>query len=642
MLEAGACVGLFAIGLAFYAWLFVHVPILTETRDILFFRGWTASAWDVWMPTGSGYHLSWWFSGWQREILGFDARRINLLQFALLALGALVGYIHLRQLRIERVMAFGAMLLWLFSLGAIHAAFWQATQHDKLAFLFTLLTLCVSFAALHVNRPSVIPILAALVCMLAITAVASKPIGLVLCGALLIQAVLFAPALGASPLRAVAVVGPAVIAITLYGLVYLARMDPGWQAHTLSGDIQSNLLYYMRNITNSEHDGRLWLAVLLLLPVAAAWVRASWRTALSLACSQTPEDAAREPRIGRDAVLAYLCALCIGSVILVIRARHPVPYYLLIPTFAFTASLGVIATSPRREHRRFRAALVSAAVAVGLLAVCQTSLTGDNGLGQARRSARNLAEGYAVLRERIDPRLLDAVTFVLPRDAEGYFYFFSNGAHDGIDPTIPSFIFGDEFRIAMRETSVLPPDRSTGQLVAVWSRDLQLLGAAVKDATVAGTIDAGPVAPPTYRLGELLTFDRGGTGTFFLGSGWSSPEGHGTWSDGTEALVTLELDSAYDAPLEAVVRAEAFASADGPQHVTLFANEQLVAQWSFPDRERETERAATIPAGVAASGRLELRFQFENPRSPADVGASNDRRSLGLALRTLLIRAPSG
>src|SRR5262249_8009778 len=131
--DASLCCALFVIAVVSYESLFLRVPVLTETRDFIFNAGWGATAWAIVVPTGTDVRpFSWAFFGWQRRMFGLDAETLNLVQFSLLGFCASAAYVHLRQLALKRPVAFGASALWLLSFPALHAAFWQATQHDKL------------------------------------------------------------------------------------------------------------------------------------------------------------------------------------------------------------------------------------------------------------------------------------------------------------------------------------------------------------------------------------------------------------------------------------------------------------------------------------------------------------------------------
>lgn len=635
------CLTLFVVAVVLYSSLFLHVPVLTEVRDFLIQQGWGARLSDLWIPTGNDYRpLSWSFFAWQHRLFPFDAEAINLIQFVLLGLGALTIYIHTLQLLGKRSAAFGASILWIFSLPAIHAAFWQATQHDKLAFIFILLTLIVSLYAIRMDRPKLTPVFTALLLVLVAVAVATKPVAFMLPGALVAQVILFTPKKNRSGyLRAGAVILVPAVYASIYAAGYLLKMNEDWRAHATSGDITTNILIYVRSVTNLDYDGSLRLAVLLFVPVGFAWVFALWRWGKS----HIMTESAAKTTDDRDAVLVYLCAIFMGCIIVLARARHPVSFYVLLPMFAFTASLATVATSfLANESVRIRRYGISVilAVVIGLLLSCWGSVTGKSRLGNWSQAATNLAEGYAVLRDSVDTENIQFVSFFFSDEPPGYFYFFSDGAHSDIDPAIPSFIFHKTMNTPIKNIfGEFPPlTAAAGELVAVWSQDLQLIE--TKAVEISHYHNSGASTWfPTYVPGSILGFGKGDKGKRYLSSGWSWQEDHGTWSDGDVATLVLKLDRLYQIPLELVISGQSFVPEQHPrQDIEVLANDHLIAHWTFRIDDGPVELRALIPTEIVSLANLKLSFRILNPRSPASLGLAPDDRQLGIFLQELQIR----
>jgi len=635
-----ACVLLFALAIVCYTALFLRVPVLTEVRDFLYYQGWAASLWHIPLPTGNDYRpLSWVFFAWQRDLFGFDPQAINLVQFALLGLSAVAGYVHLRQLELEPANAFGASALWLLSFAAMHAAFWQATQHDKLGFLFIIVTLSVALHALRLNRPPLNGIFAIVLTFLVAIAVATKPVAFVLAGALVIQAVLFVPNRTRTDYRrAAALVSLPVLYATVYALAYEHRMDAAWRGHVTGGDLSRNVFVYLKYLANIDYDGPLWPAVLLFAPVALGWAWAIVTFGRARESREMPFDALTA-RLRQHAVQVYFCAITAGCMVLLIRAEFPVAFYLLVPIWAFTGSLAVLKESLDSGGgiRRAIAAAVVIPVVVGLLVASFANLRGDARLAQWRRSALALADGYDVLRSAVDPSTVESVAFVLPATVEGEFYFFSNGRHTVIDPLLPSFIFRDGVERPMKSVveSMPPPD--PGTLIAVWSKDLRL-----SSATMSGNTfyrNAGvPSSVRWYLPDQPLNFAKSGNGADYQGSGWSWPEDDGTWTDGPEATLRLTLDPSVTGPLELAVRAKAFVDAEQPdQAVAVFVNRSRIADWTIPDGDA-AELTAMIPEELAGAGALELVFEIDHSLVPDRSRHNGDLRRLGIKVEQVMLR----
>jgi len=123
-----------------------------------------------------------------------------------------------------------------------------------------------------------------------------------------------------------------------------------------------------------------------------------------------------------------------------------------------------------------------------------------------------------------------------------------------------------------------------------------------------------------------------------FGPGWSTPESWGTWSDGTEARLTLCLDPPPGRVLVIEALAQGFVAPAHPRlEVEVRVNEDAVAVWLFKGDTEPRTRRLRIAAELACVRELELNFHIGDPRSPRELGLSDDTRRLGLGLRTLKI-----
>jgi hypothetical protein len=156
-------------------------------------------------------------------------------------------------------------------------------------------------------------------------------------------------------------------------------------------------------------------------------------------------------------------------------------------------------------------------------------------------------------------------------------------------------------------------------------------------------------ASPSYSVGIVsrcpVTVVDGlfGTGGLaLLERGWSTPESWGTWTVAPHAVLRPVLVPAAasnsDFLLEAMVRGFG-PKPGGVQHVTVRANDVVVANWRLTDVQPVQEVSARIPKS-AMTGRqaLVLSFDISNPTSPASVGPSPDTRQLGMGLVALKLK----
>jgi hypothetical protein len=307
--------------------------------------------------------------------------------------------------------------------------------------------------------------------------------------------------------------------------------------------------------------------------------------------------------------------------------------------FGFTGTLATLAaalSSPNAKIPRW-SVLVMPLILIGLASTYWISVFGPSRLHDFRQSAGRLAQGYKIIRNSVDSMRLKAISFVFQHEPVGFFYFFSDENHTFIDPTLPSFIFRRPLEISLAESRQGKPADEPDKLIAVWSDDLQLKELRFGANAIYRNRNAMDRLPP-YRPGETINFEKGGNSKAYVGSGWSSEDELGTWSDGSEAAVRFKFDRTYNTPMELVVQALPFVPGERPeQRVAVLANDQQIANWTFRNGDSRTELRAEIPANVVRSDDLKLVFRITDPVSPKSLGLSDDARNLGLMVQKLRI-----
>jgi hypothetical protein len=141
-------------------------------------------------------------------------------------------------------------------------------------------------------------------------------------------------------------------------------------------------------------------------------------------------------------------------------------------------------------------------------------------------------------------------------------------------------------------------------------------------------------------LGEELSFCLGGDGQPALGSGWSCPEPHGTWSVAAEPVVTVQLTDPPTGPLRCHFELGVFVTALRPRLTVDLIVDGVHRNRSTFDSPGPVEGTIDVdlPAGrVDASGQLRLRFVLHRPLTPDAARYGADNRTLGIALKTLRI-----
>jgi GT2 family glycosyltransferase len=149
---------------------------------------------------------------------------------------------------------------------------------------------------------------------------------------------------------------------------------------------------------------------------------------------------------------------------------------------------------------------------------------------------------------------------------------------------------------------------------------------------------------------EKIVFTEGSGAERLLGEGWSALEPTGVWTDGETASLVLKPDTQSE-DVELVLSVDAFVTPDHPElKVDVSAKGDQLGARVFRHRRgaHRFGRAhrplrVVLPASARdEKGRAVLDLRLRDPASPLDLGLSDDARHLGLQLRSLTARRPSG
>lgn len=134
-----------------------------------------------------------------------------------------------------------------------------------------------------------------------------------------------------------------------------------------------------------------------------------------------------------------------------------------------------------------------------------------------------------------------------------------------------------------------------------------------------------------YKIGEDLSFAEDATANIYCKSGFHTNEGTHTWAgkDGCSEM-HFELDGKYD-NLLLELEYETFAP---PQQVKIYANEKMIADYSAAGYE---QKQIVIAKEYVKDGVLDLKFEFPDAVSPADLQVSSDARKLSLCMYSMCI-----
>lgn len=169
-------------------------------------------------------------------------------------------------------------------------------------------------------------------------------------------------------------------------------------------------------------------------------------------------------------------------------------------------------------------------------------------------------------------------------------------------------------------------------------------GVSDDERCLAFAIHEAKVGAEYYAIGDTLHFDAGRVVREQLREGWSAPEDWGVWSDEGSAGIALVLaepvgDEALRLELEA--RLLVLPGESDPPTLEVLANGAPVGRWTPDDGSFHALSWALPGTLVPPSGQLELSLRVTPMRTPAALGLGEDRRTLGVGLRSMRVR-PEG
>jgi hypothetical protein len=170
---------------------------------------------------------------------------------------------------------------------------------------------------------------------------------------------------------------------------------------------------------------------------------------------------------------------------------------------------------------------------------------------------------------------------------------------------------------------------------------LTLDGTGLRDAAPAVRAEAARRCGCGIAIGTPADFRVGAGGTRYLGSGWSSPEDDGVWSDGPSASLMFDLGSPPLTDLRFDFSLAVFQNAsDAPREVGIETIDgEVIDRWTLSAPAGDW--SIRIPASAWVGSRIDLRFHFDEAKSPSQLGLSADRRALSIKLRSVCIFQPS-
>lgn len=138
-----------------------------------------------------------------------------------------------------------------------------------------------------------------------------------------------------------------------------------------------------------------------------------------------------------------------------------------------------------------------------------------------------------------------------------------------------------------------------------------------------------------YNIGTPLLFSKiENSVSEYCIDGFSWAEDEYTWTDSNTAEMKFFILNKELGDITLEYRCAPF---NGKQHVILYANDHKIADY---DLVTEETKAISIPIEYIADGSLDLRFELPDATvTPKELGMNEDVRTLGLAMKELIIKA---
>ena len=171
----------------------------------------------------------------------------------------------------------------------------------------------------------------------------------------------------------------------------------------------------------------------------------------------------------------------------------------------------------------------------------------------------------------------------------------------------------------------LPDATSLAQLGV--NDDRAILGLQMQSVTLREVV---------YNFGEVIGFGRDGNAAAYQVCGWGEPNDGFTWTIGKQSCMAIPLPNFNPRPLilEATLSPLVVKGKLDRQLVGVYANGEKVGEWVAAENGRYK---AAIPARLAESGLIELRFDLPDATSQAQLGVNDDRAILGLQMQSIAL-----
>ncbi|SCL74658.1 Phosphoglycerol transferase, alkaline phosphatase superfamily [Methanoculleus chikugoensis] len=145
------------------------------------------------------------------------------------------------------------------------------------------------------------------------------------------------------------------------------------------------------------------------------------------------------------------------------------------------------------------------------------------------------------------------------------------------------------------------------------------------------------ISLPTYEYDSVTQFGIKGTAQQYQLAGWSGPEEGFTWTSGPLAVLAVRTKNT-DSDLTLTITASPYLGGEviDQQRMIVAVNRQYVGEWVF-EQSGFQEKTIVIPREVLEEEIQYVAFELPDAVSPSDLGLSEDKRSLAIAVHSMRI-----
>ncbi len=142
--------------------------------------------------------------------------------------------------------------------------------------------------------------------------------------------------------------------------------------------------------------------------------------------------------------------------------------------------------------------------------------------------------------------------------------------------------------------------------------------------------------PTILTVDQPVDFTKNGNSSDYITFGWGLLESNCRWTTRTRAGLNMKIDNKSGNDFIFRLLGSGFLGNGtiDAQVVNVLFNHQTLAQWKV-DREQWYE--VTIPAQLINDSVNSMIFEISSPMSPAACGSGNDTRTLGLAVKKIIL-----